>query len=314
MSPTSFISDQSKVFAPKSLLSMAKKRAKVAKVVIAFSQSKSSILGAKQAFDLNLVEPIFVGPKDKIEKEAKDLRWDISDFRIVDASEEEEAGDISAVLCANGEADILMKGDLHSDSFMRSVIAKKNNLRTRNKIVHQFYITNDDMNTGIMVSDAAVNIKPSEKTLKTVTETMVKSLKLLGIKTPKIAFLSASELVMENMESTVVAQNLKEWARENIRDASFSGPLALDLIISREAALKKGLENDPVAGQSNGIVVPEIVSGNTLYKSLVYFAGGCAAGIVLGAKVPVLLTSRADPPEARLASIALASILSDEML
>ena len=206
-----------------------------------------------------------------------------------------------------------MKGDLHSDSFMRSVIAKKNNLRTRNKIVHQFYITNDDMNTGIMVSDAAVNIKPSEKTLKTVTETMVKSLKLLGIKTPKIAFLSASELVMENMESTVVAQNLKEWARENIRDASFSGPLALDLIISREAALKKGLENDPVAGQSDGIVVPEIVSGNTLYKSLVYFAGGCAAGIVLGAKVPVLLTSRADPPEARLASIALASILSDEM-
>ena len=196
---------------------------------------------------------------------------------------------------------------------MRSVIAKKNNLRTRNKIVHQFYITNDDMNTGIMVSDAAVNIKPSEKTLKTVTETMVKSLKLLGIKTPKIAFLSASELVMENMESTVLAQNLKEWAKENIRDAIFSGPLALDLIISREAALKKGLENDPVVGQSDGIVVPEIVSGNTLYKSLVYFAGGCAAGIVLGAKVPVLLTSRADPPEARLASIALASILSDEM-
>jgi len=291
---------------------MAKKRAKVAKVVIAFSQSKSSILGAKQAFDLNLIEPIFVGPKDKIEKEANDLRWDISNFRIVNASEEEEAGDISAVLCANGEADILMKGDLHSDSFMRSVIAKKNNLRTRNKIVHQFYITNDDMNTGIMVSDAAVNIKPSEKTLKTITETMVKSLKLLGIKTPKVAFLSASELVMENMESTVVAQNLKEWAKKNILDASFSGPLALDLIISREAALKKGLENDPVAGQSNGIVVPEIVSGNTLYKSLVYFAGGCAAGIVLGAKVPVLLTSRADPPEARLASIALASILSDE--
>ena len=168
------------------------------------------------------------------------------------------------------------------------------------------------MNAGIMVSDAAVNIKPSEKTLKTITEKMVKSLKLLGIETPKIAFLSASELVMENMESTLVAQNLKEWAKESIQDAFFSGPLALDLIISREAALKKGLENDPVAGQTHGIVVPEIVSGNTLYKSLVYFAGGCAAGIVLGAKVPVLLTSRADPPDARLASIALASILSDD--
>ena len=117
---------------------------------------------------------------------------------------------------------------------------------------------------------------------------------------------------MENMESTIIAHNLKEWATENIKEALFSGPLALDLIISRDAAIKKGLGNDPVAGQSNGIVVPEIVSGNTLYKSLVYFAGGCAAGIVLGAKVPILLTSRADPPEARLASIALASILSDD--
>lgn len=310
MSPASFILDQSKVFAPKSLLTMAKTRAKVARVVIAFSQSKSAISGAKQAFDLDLIEPIFVGPRNKIEKEAKNLDWDISNFRVINASEEEKAGDISAALCGNGEADILMKGDLHSDTFMRSVIARKNNLRTRNKIVHQFYITNDDMSTGIMISDAAVNIKPSEKTLKTITETMVNSLKLLGIETPKIAFLSASEMVMENMESTVVAQNLREWAKENIKDAFFSGPLALDLIISREAAIKKGLGEDPVAGQSNGIIVPEIVSGNTLYKSLVYFAGGCAAGIVLGAKVPVLLTSRADPPEARLASIALASILS----
>ena len=289
---------------------MAKTRAKVARVVISYCHSKSAISGAKQAFDLDLIEPIFVGPRNKIEKEAKNLDWDISNFRVINASEEEKAGDISAALCGNGEADILMKGDLHSDTFMRSVIARKNNLRTRNKIVHQFYITNDDMSTGIMISDAAVNIKPSEKTLKTITETMVNSLKLLGIETPKIAFLSASEMVMENMESTVVAQNLREWAKENIKDAFFSGPLALDLIISREAALKKGLGDDPVAGQSNGIIVPEIVSGNTLYKSLVYFAGGCAAGIVLGAKVPVLLTSRADPPEARLASIALASILS----
>ena len=289
---------------------MAKTRAKVARVVISYCHSKSAISGAKQAFDLDLIEPVFVGPRNKIEKEAKDLDWDISNFRVINASEEEKAGDISAALCGNGEADILMKGDLHSDTFMRSVIARKNNLRTRNKIVHQFYITNDDMSTGIMISDAAVNIKPSEKTLKTITETMVNSLKLLGIETPKIAFLSASEMVMENMESTVVAQNLREWAKENIKDAFFSGPLALDLIISREAAIKKGLGEDPVAGQSNGIIVPEIVSGNTLYKSLVYFAGGCAAGIVLGAKVPVLLTSRADPPEARLASIALASILS----
>ena len=133
MSPASFILDQSKVFAPKSLLTMAKTRAKVARVVISYCHSKSAISGAKQAFDLDLIEPIFVGPRNKIEKEAKNLDWDISNFRAINASEEEKAGDISAALCGNGEADILMKGDLHSDTFMRSVIARKNNLRTRNK-------------------------------------------------------------------------------------------------------------------------------------------------------------------------------------
>ena len=291
------------------MLDLAKKNKKKAKVAIAYSQSASSIIGAKQAFDQGLIEPIFVGKKSIIEREANNLEWDISNYRIVVAENEEAAGDIAASICGNGEADILMKGDLHSDIFMRSVIARKNNLRTKNKLAHQFYITPNTGRKGIMISDAAVNIKPSESTLKTVTEQVCKSLKKIGVKSPKVAFLSASETVMNNMESTLIAEKLKLWARDNIQNASFSGPLALDLIVSKEAAIKKGLGNDPVAGQADGIIVPEIVSGNTLYKSLVYFSSGCAAGIVLGAKVPVLLTSRADPTPARLASIALASIL-----
>ncbi len=309
MSKNPFITDQTKVIAPSFLLDLAKKNKKKAKVAIAYSQSASSIIGAKQAFDQGLIEPIFVGKKSIIEREANNLEWDISNYRIVVAENEEEAGDIAASICGNGEADILMKGDLHSDIFMRSVIARKNNLRTKNKLVHQFYITPNTGRKGIMISDAAVNIKPSESTLKTVTEQVCKSLKKIGVKSPKVAFLSASETVMSNMESTLIAEKLKLWARDNIQHASFSGPLALDLIVSKEAATKKGLGNDPVAGQADGIIVPEIVSGNTLYKSLVYFSSGCAAGIVLGAKVPVLLTSRADPTPARLASIALASIL-----
>jgi phosphate acetyltransferase len=174
--------------------------------------------------------------------------------------------------------------------------------------VHQFYISSKDGEKGIMISDAAVNIKPSESTLKAITEKTCESLNMLGVSHPKIAFLSASETVMDNMESTLMAKKLNDWAQSSIDNAKFSGPLALDLIVSKEAAVKKGLINNPVAGQADGIIVPEIVSGNTLYKSLVYFASGCAAGIVLGAKVPVLLTSRADPPSARLASIALGSI------
>ena len=304
-----FINDQSEVIAPSFLLSLAKKNKKRATVAIAYSQSASSIIGAKHAYDEGLIEPVFVGNKSIVERETSLLKWDISNYRIVEVDNEEEAGDFAAAICGNGEADILMKGDLHSDVFMRSVISRKNNLRTKNKIVHQFYITPKNGGKGVIISDAAVNIKPSESTLKTITEQVCNSLRKLNQNHPKIAFLSASETVMENMESTIMANKLKDWALDNIKNGSFSGPLALDLILSKEAAIKKGLEDDPVAGQAEGIIVPEIVSGNTLYKSLVYFASGCAAGIVLGAKVPVLLTSRADPPPARLSSIALASIL-----
>ena len=304
-----FITDQSQVNAPSFLLSLAKKNKKRATVAIAYSQSASSIIGAKHAYDEGLIEPVFVGNKSIVERETSLLKWDISNYRIVEVDSEEEAGNVAASICGNGEADILMKGDLHSDVFMRSVISRKNNLRTKNKIVHQFYITPKNGGKGVIISDAAVNIKPSESTLKTITEQVCNSLRKLNQNHPKIAFLSASETVMENMESTIMANKLKDWALDNIKNGSFSGPLALDLILSKEAAIKKGLEDDPVAGQAEGIIVPEIVSGNTLYKSLVYFASGCAAGIVLGAKVPVLLTSRADPPPARLSSIALASIL-----
>jgi len=304
-----FITDQSQVNAPSFLLSLEKKNKNRAKVAIAYSQSASSIIGAKQAYDEGLIEPVFIGNKSIVERETSLLKWDIANYRIVEVDSEEEAGNVAASICGNGEADILMKGDLHSDVFMRSVISRKNNLRTKNKIVHQFYITPKTGEKGIIVSDAAVNIKPSESTLKTITEQICNSLTKLNQTPPKVAFLSASETVMENMESSTMANKLKNWASDNIKNASFSGPLALDLILSKEAAIKKGLGDDPVAGQAEGIIVPEIVSGNTLYKSLVYFASGCAAGIVLGAKVPVLLTSRADPPPARLSSIALASIL-----
>ncbi len=194
-----FITDQSQVIAPSFLLSLAKKNKKRAKVAIAYSQSASSIIGAKHAYDEGLIEPVFVGNKSIVERETSLLKWDISNYRIVEVDNEEEAGDLAAAICGNGEADILMKGDLHSDVFMRSVISRKNNLRTKNKIVHQFYITPKNGGKGVIISDAAVNIKPSESTLKTITEQVCNSLRKLNQNHPKIAFLSASETVMENM-------------------------------------------------------------------------------------------------------------------
>ena len=252
--------------------------------------------------------PIFVGDEKKIKAIAKELHWDISKFRTINSSNETEAANIASKICGDGEAEILMKGNVHSDVFIKAAISKTNNLRARGRLVHMFYITPSDGSDGVMISDAAVNVAPSEKTLMQATRLVVRVLKKVGISRPRIAFLSASETIMHSMPSTVIAKNLKDWASENILDAYFEGPLALDLIFSKEASKIKGIKNNQVCGSANGIIVPDIVSGNAIFKSLVYLGAGCAAGLVLGAKVPLLLTSRADPPAARVASIALASI------
>ena len=162
-----------------------------------------------------------------------------------------------------------------------------------------------------MISDAAVNVNPDIETRKDATISAVKLLNALGIKHPKIAFLSATESVIPSVLSSVEGAELSKWAKQNISDAYFSGPLALDLILSKKSKVIKGLSDDPVAGFADGIIVPEIVSGNTLFKSMVYMTGACAGGIVVGGKVPILLTSRADSSAARLSSVSLASIWSN---
>lgn len=259
-----------------------------------------------------LMKPLFCGNSKDIQEHADRLGWDISDFEIIHADDVAEAAKVAAHACGEGRASVLMKGQLHSDTFLKAALNRDAGLRTGERLVHVFHITHPDSDKPLLISDAAVNVKPDLATQKASIEAVVKILHSIGNLRPKIAILSATETPVTSIPSSIHARELRDWARRNINSADFSGPLALDLILSPQAVSIKKISDDPVAGNADAIIVQDIESGNAIFKSLVYLSGGCAAGIIFGAKVPILLTSRADPPAARLAAIALAAIMSAE--
>lgn len=301
-----FLSARSAVCPPE-LLELAH-AGDVPRVAIASAGAALPMAAARQAFEAGLMHPIFVGEPDRVHKQADSLNWDISSFDLYPVSGEAEAGARAAELCGAGDADVLMKGQLHTDVFMKAALNRDAGLRTGRRLVHVFHITHPTGGPAITISDAAVNVAPDLETRQDATRAVVDLLHRLGKARPRVAFLSATESVLPGVPSSVEGRALAEWAAANLSNAEFSGPLALDLILSPDSAATKGLSGDPVAGCADAVIVPDIVSGNTLFKALVYLSGGCAAGLVVGAKVPILLTSRADPPAARLASVALAAI------
>jgi len=278
------------------------------RVAIARAGAPLPMEAAQEATKAGIMIPVFVGEADMIRAEAAKLNWDISGFALHDTTGEEEAGLTAARLCGAGEADVLMKGQLHTDVFMKSAVSRNAGLRTGNRFVHIFHISHPDGGKPILISDAAVNVNPDVITRQSAIVEVKKLLNKLGNDRPKIAILSATESAIPSVPSSMEGKALADWAHENVEDIDVSGPLALDLIISPKAVATKKLTDDPVAGNADAIIVPDIVSGNALFKAFVYLTGGCAAGVVTGAKVPILLTSRADPPAARIASAALAAI------
>ncbi|MEY1554244.1 phosphate acyltransferase [Yoonia sp. R2331] len=293
--------------APADLMALAAKFAPP-RVAIARAGAPLPMAAAEEATKSGLMTPVFVGEADDIRAEAAKLDWDITGYTVVPTQGEEEAGRTAANLCGAGEADVLMKGQLHTDVFMKSAVSRDAGLRTGNRFVHIFHISPPNGGKPILITDAAVNVSPDLATRQSSIQEVVKLLHKLGNPRPRVAMLSATESPIPAVPSAMDGRALADWATANIADADFSGPLALDLILSSDAVATKGLSADPVAGKADAIIVPDIVSGNALFKSFVYLAGGCAGGIVSGAKVPILLTSRADPAAARLASVALASI------
>lgn len=303
---SSFLS-LAEVSAPTHLLDLARQVA-TPRVAIARAGAALPMQAAKEASEAGLMIPVFTGERAGIQSEADRLDWDISPFEIIETEGEQASAEAAAMACGEGRADVLMKGQLHTDIFMRAALSRNAGLRMGRSFVHIFHITSPDGASALTISDAAVNVTPPLDTRKDATREVVKLLHRLGNQTPRVAFLSATESVIDSVPSSVEARALRDWAIQDIADAHFEGPLALDLILSPDAAATKGMADSPVAGRADAVIVPDIVAGNALFKSLVYLSGGCAAGIVMGAKVPILLTSRADPAAARLASVALGAL------
>jgi len=267
---------------------------------------ESAVEGAK----LKLIVPILVGPEARILEVAKTGDLDIEKFEIIQASYSEESAHRAVKLVREGHAAALMKGSLHTDELMAAVVQRETGLRTARRISHCFVMDVPGHDQPLIITDAAVNIAPSLRDKVDIVQNSIDLAHALGASDVRVAILSAMETVNPDVPSTLEAAALCKMAdRGQITGAILDGPLALDNAISVEAATIKKISS-PVAGRANVILVPDLEAGNMLAKSLSFLAGADAAGIVLGARVPIILTSRADALMARLASCAVALLVA----
>jgi phosphate acetyltransferase len=269
--------------------------------------SKEALEGALDAADTDLIDPILVGPEAKIRALAEGLNLDIGPYRLVDALHSHDAAVKAVALCRSGETEALMKGSLHTDELMSAVVPSATGLRTERRVSHVFVMDVPTYPRPLFITDAAINIYPALEDKVDILKNAIQLAHALSIPQPKVAILSAMETVNPKIPATIEAAALCKMAdRGQIEGGVIDGPLAFDNAISKEAALIKGIQS-PVAGEADILLVPDLEAGNMLAKQLAHLAGADSAGIVLGARVPIILTSRADSAEARLASCAVAA-------
>lgn len=291
------------------LLERAKSLPKLS-VAVAHPCDEVSLSGALEAASIGLIGPILIGPRHKIDACASKLKADLSAFPIIEAEHSHDAAEKAVECVKAGRAEALMKGSLHTDELMAAVVSRQTGLRTARRISHCFVMDVPGHDTPLIVTDAAINIAPTLNEKRDIVQNAIDLAHALTPAEVKVAILSATETVNANVPSTVEAAALCKMAdRGQIVGAVLDGPLALDNAIDNDAAKIKNI-NSPVAGRANVLVVPDLEAGNILAKSLTFLAGASAAGIVLGAKVPIILTSRADSRTTRLASCAVASLLA----
>jgi phosphotransacetylase len=264
----------------------------------------------REAHALGIVEPRLIGVPEAIESACRDLDWQAHDDWIAPAPTDPAAAAKAVELIRAGEADAVMKGDIHTDALMRALLDKERGLRLPGRRVSHVFVAEVASHPKLLgITDAAINIAPDLTAKAQILQNAVELFHLLGIETPKVAVLSAVETVNPAIASTLDAACLTLMARRGqIGGATVDGPLAFDNAISAAAAKEKGIASE-VAGDADILLVPDLVSGNILAKNLAYLAGAVAAGVVVGLAVPVVLSSRADPPAARLAALALAALM-----
>jgi len=295
-----------KIVCPNNLIDRAKKIGLVNAAIV----NAGEILpmeSTHKAVQNNLINPIFIGNETEIKKHAQKLNWNISKYEIIDEKDENSTASIAAKLAAEGKVKIIVKGHIHTEVLIKAVLKRDLNLIGKKRLSHVWHMTLDKDDKPFIITDGVVNVLPKLEVKMHILRNAVDFANKIGISRPKVAVLSATEEILESVPSSVDADIITKRAKEEKINADVFGPLAFDNSVSKKSAAIKKIKND-VSGSTDILLVPNVEAGNALVKMMIYFMGACAAGVVLGGKAPVVITSRSDEAEARLASIAAAVV------
>ena len=297
------------IVCPNNLLDVAHQKKGISAGIVNAGKS-ITMMSVMDAVNENLITPTFIGNKEEIEKCALELNFDISEFEIIDEKKENKTAVIAAELASKEKIKIIVKGHIHTDVLMKEVIKKKYNLIGKTRLSHIWHMTLDKEDKPLIITDGALNVSPNVKTKMHILKNVINFCNRIGNERPKVSILSATEEVLDSVQSSLDAKEITEIAKKENLKADVFGPLAFDNSISKKSAEIKGIKN-VVAGDADVLLVPNVEAGNALVKIMVYFMGACAAGVVVGGKVPIVITSRSDVATARLASIAAAVVALD---
>ena len=302
------LSDKSTV-CPNNLLDIAHQK-KGIKVGVVNAGKTLPMLSIMDSVKEKLITPVLIGDENEIKKCADDIKFDISEYEIIHEPIENNTAKIAAKLASEDKIKIIVKGHIHTDILMKEVLKREYNLLGKTRLSHIWHMTLEKDDKPLIITDGALNVNPNLKTKIHILKNVIDFCHRIKISRPKISILSATEEVLESMPSSIEAKEITEFAKKENLNADIYGPLAFDNSISKKSAAIKGIKN-LVAGEADVLLVPNVETGNGLVKMLIYFCGACAAGVVVGGKVPVVITSRSDEAQARLASIAAAVVALD---
>ena len=282
------------IVCPNNLLDEAHKK-KGIKVGVVNAGKPLPMLSVQDAVNENLIEPIFIGDEKEILKCAEDLKWDVSKYEIINEPIENNTAKIAAKLASEDKIKIIVKGHIHTDVLMKEVLKREYNLLGKTRLSHLWHMTVEKDDKPLIITDGALNVLPNVKTKIHILKNVINFSNRIGILKPKVAVLSATEEVLESVPSSLDAAELTKLAKQENLNADVFGPLAFDNSISKKSAGIKGIKNS-VAGEADVLLVPSVETGNGLVKMMIYFMGACAAGVVVGGKVPVVITIGTFPP------------------
>ena len=295
-----------KIVCPNNLINVAKKTGTVNAAIVNPGEI-FPMESVHKAVHHNLINPTFIGNENEIKKYADKLKWDISNYKIINEKNENSTAPIAAKLASEDKVKIIVKGHIHTDVLMKAVLKRNLNLIGKTRLSHVWHMTLDKDDKPFIITDGVVNVLPKLEVKMHILRNAVDFANKIGISRPKVALLSATEEILESVPSSIDANAITKRAKEENINADVFGPLAFDNSVSKKSAAIKKIKND-VSGNADILLVPNVEAGNALVKMMIYFMGACAAGVVLGGKAPVVITSRSDEAEARLASIASAVV------